>query len=635
MSEIKSMTSSRPGPTKPIRVCILGSEGAGKTCFLAGLAIVGEPNGSSSLTVTPKDSTTAATLGELSQTLRRGEWPPATNMTTVLTIRIAIDSDVIELVLVDYPGEDFREALRTLRHDQIEALKRHLDEADAILLLFDPKSDLLHSNLTQDDLIERQMAHLQAITGIADERLQKATSPLRRHLDLGIVITKAYMVESLHSREDAKLFFRHHAPELDRRLQSHATHVDYFAVSAIGPQPLSTASASSSRSTGNPPRPFGYEELFRWVRARQRWRANQKMRFGAMVATIAVVALGLGYLVTTSYQQRQDLSILNSPHRSVMDKLEATRSISDPYVLRERSKLLEAEISRLKTEMEQATSEESLLNLKTQIGQLQEASPGVRASGLKDLHNQTVARLENLRFTQVKDAFDQKKQNVDGLATRYLTDFPNGPNAQTIRSILQQIRASEEYNARKQIKAIRISDIPTLRTKCERILEYLEKYKPDPKDDEAVRMRRAAELGNRFTIQNAYTVSLKRSGGFRDSRYQGVRLIVRDKQLEEHLSAGASRDVTWEKPPLILQWQAGESIKIVLRDLEYVDEDVAWSEDRSPLAFRLLGRRQILDQFAGNWKDRCDEAYIEFTIDEIPTSDWDMIAEYLEPGEAW
>ena len=64
-----------------IRVCLLGSEGSGKTCFLAGLAILGEPNRASPLTVTPTDQVTASYLDELANTLRRQEWPPPTNMT--------------------------------------------------------------------------------------------------------------------------------------------------------------------------------------------------------------------------------------------------------------------------------------------------------------------------------------------------------------------------------------------------------------------------------------------------------------------------------------------------------------------------------------------------------------------------
>ena len=44
------------GRRSAVRVCLLGSEGSGKTCFLAGLAILAEPNRHTRITVSPTDT---------------------------------------------------------------------------------------------------------------------------------------------------------------------------------------------------------------------------------------------------------------------------------------------------------------------------------------------------------------------------------------------------------------------------------------------------------------------------------------------------------------------------------------------------------------------------------------------------
>src|SRR5271157_5039567 len=104
-----------PNGRRVTRVCLLGSEGSGKTCFLAGLAVLGEPNRHTRVTVKPTDSVTVDYLDELSRTLRCQQWPPPTSMTTILNMTIGLRGKLIDVLIVDYPGEDFRTELRRLK----------------------------------------------------------------------------------------------------------------------------------------------------------------------------------------------------------------------------------------------------------------------------------------------------------------------------------------------------------------------------------------------------------------------------------------------------------------------------------------------------------------------------------------
>jgi len=119
MSADSGITCDAP-PRKPIlRICLLGSEGSGKTCFLAGLAVLKEANRRTRVTVSPTDTVTVEYLDALARTLHCGQWPPPTNMTTLLKLRLGVDGKAIEAVMIDYPGEDFRNELRKLKTDDI------------------------------------------------------------------------------------------------------------------------------------------------------------------------------------------------------------------------------------------------------------------------------------------------------------------------------------------------------------------------------------------------------------------------------------------------------------------------------------------------------------------------------------
>lgn len=635
MSEVAITNSSSASRHSPIRVCILGSEGAGKTCFLAGLAILGEPNSPSSITATPRDSVTASTLTDLATALRRRQWPPATNMTTFLTIRVEIDAAVFEIFLIDYPGEDFRAALRTLRHDQIRDLKTHLDESDAILLLFDPHSDLFQYPETKEILIERQMAHLQAITSVSDERVQRKLSNDPHLPDLGIVLTKADLIPGLRTTTDARTLFQQHAGALDRKLRGVAKQVNYFALSSIGETQNSPTPNGSAPYTESSPQPFGYEELFRWILARHKWRANRMKRLvSGVLATVGLV-LGALYYAYTFQQQQHFLGFLNNPHLSIAEKLQETRDSQFSIVLQQRSTLLAEELSRLEQDLQTATTEETVKTLEAQINSLRDAEPGALVAELDKLQRLASQNREKLLFTQISESNRQKNPAFESQAIRYQNEFPAGINAEAVRELLGTSRTTKLQLDRQKIRLLPVDSTASLQTKCKRIHEFLENHASNLEKSEVRSIRRALELGNRFCEINTYTITLKRSGKFVSPRWQAVWLYVRGAVFETHDSPSSSKDVTWKSNSQPLQWKSGDSIKLLLRDLDYGDEDVAWLEDRGPLALRLLGTRQNLSPILPHWREYCEEAFIEYNIEELAKDDWNLISTYLSPGEGW
>jgi hypothetical protein len=192
-----------------------------------------------------------------------------------------------------------------------------------------------------------------------------------------------------------------------------------------------------------------------------------------------------------------------------------------------------------------------------------------------------------------------------------------------------------QETARQRIKAIPVHDPPSLLGKSQRIFEFLDEFRDALTAEEARQMTRAAELGIQFAERQTYTVTLKRSGEFLKPRSQGVWLLVRDGLIKEYDSPGASKSVTWTRNELKIEWTSGDSVKIVLRDRGYGDEDVAWMSSRGPIALQLLGQKQVLTSFAEDWEEHCSQAFVEFSIEGITDEDWAAVRAYLTPGEVW
>lgn len=618
-----------------IRVCLLGSEGSGKTCFLAGLAILGEPNRVSPMTVTPIDQVTASYLDELANTLRRQEWPPPTNMTNVLTIRVGIDSSIIEIVVVDYPGEDFRAALRTLQYEQIQTLYEHYAQSEAILLLFDLQSDIPESGTVSEKQIERQMAHLQAIADIWAERSTKKAGETYSQVDVGIVLTKSDTVPSLLTPSQAKSYFRKYAEGLDHKIRQNANEVKYFALSTIGWDRDSVNQNNEHDIPGQKIQPFGYDQLFQWVRRRHSHRKYRRLRLTLTAFTVMLAALCAGYIGFYMYAGKQIDAILDSPNLSTFDKLQRTALTSNEDVLQRRAEMLREELAKLSGDLKAADSESSISLIVSALRQYREAHPGALSSEIDDLLQEADDRKQDILYQLVMDSYNKKNNDFKEHAEEFLGEYPTSSRCDKVRELLGGYRTQQQQAARKRIKAIAVHDQSSLSSKSKRITEFLTKYGKDLTEEESPLMKRAAELGRQFSERHTYSLTLKRSGGFLKPRAQGVWLVVDGKIIDQRDSSGASKSVTWPQDVLKIQWQSGEPIKIILRDRELMDEDVAWMEDRGMVALRLLGSRQVLTQFAPGWKEECDEAFVEYQVTGINEDDWKAVEAYLTPGGAW
>jgi hypothetical protein len=297
--------------------------------------------------------------------------------------------------------------------------------------------------------------------------------------------------------------------------------------------------------------------------------------------------------------------------------------------------LLKQELAAFDERLTEAKTGAAVSAIIEELQQYRDARPGARDAELQELLKRAEDRKEEIAFQRIQDAFQQNQDDFVDQANTFLGDYSSSGRCEQVRHWLSLHKTMRQEKARQRIKAMVVHDPASLAGKSQRIFEFLDEFQDALTAEERKRMQRAAELGRQFSERHAYTLTLKRSGGFHKPRSQGVWLFLRDQLVKTYDSPGASKSVTWNPNELKIEWTSGDSVKIVLRDRGFGDEDVAWMTSRGPIALSLLGKKQVLTRFASGWEDDCSQAFIEFSVEGITEEDWATIDAYLTPGDVW
>jgi len=120
------------------RILLLGRRTAGKTVFLARLYEEAW-RGEGGLRMRARDGAMHQRCMEIVEQLRQGQWPEATAGSMTSEVEVVWQGKAMTMVMLDYPGEVFRQAFVEGGHgDQVASLVEHVDRAAAVLLLIDP-----------------------------------------------------------------------------------------------------------------------------------------------------------------------------------------------------------------------------------------------------------------------------------------------------------------------------------------------------------------------------------------------------------------------------------------------------------------------------------------------------------------
>ena len=117
--------------------------------------------------------------------------------TRTLEFTVVLDGRALDLVVVDYPGEDFVEGLRQLRADGgNELLYDHYHRCDFLLLLFDPDVDVAPGDgpaaQAREERLQRLDALLSAVQHVWLGRTGIPNEPAHpRRPSVAVVLTKS------------------------------------------------------------------------------------------------------------------------------------------------------------------------------------------------------------------------------------------------------------------------------------------------------------------------------------------------------------------------------------------------------------------------------------------------------------
>ena len=562
-------------------------------------------------------------------------------MTTILKMKIGLDGTAIDVLLVDYPGEDFRNELRKLKREQVKELYEHYAESEATLLLFDPDRDVraVQDPVHRELQIQRQTAHLNAIANEWAERSGQPAAQQPKSVDVAIIVTKSDKEAGLTSCAAARRFFRQYAAPLDAKIRRQAHAVQYFPLSAIGHAASVERDGHTDLVPGKDLAPTGYEEIMAWVLQQRRWRRQRPwVRRGLATAAVVLLA-GLAFFAWSTIVRSGEMAILDNPGLSRVERLERTQRCSDSVVLQRRGVVFTEELDALAKNLDAAANEPSVEEVAVKAARLAALQPGAMQARVDTLARDCAQKKEDIALKKVADAFDGRAADFREVSGRFLREYPASPQCDKVRDMIVKFRSGEEKNDRQRIKQVRVSSAASLAEKGKCIAEFITKHQAATSADELKRMRRAAELARRFSELNTYTIRLRQTGGLTAAYYQGVVLYVDEKEVKEYRSRGKSTEVNWEDGEIHVQWVAGQPVRVVWRKLwsggSWGNADIATLRDDGPVALRILGEQQSFTQIERGWENHCNNAFVHFEVDGITEDDWKSLGLYLFPGDGW
>lgn len=246
------------------KIAIVGVEGSGKSTLMAVLGERFVKPDEHGLALDPADQGTMSTVSSLIAQLRRGRWPSATERSTVNELRWGLlrrigeeSQELCELSFLDYAGEVYRLAYGSHGEEetapyerQIAALRRHVEEADGLVVLVN-LSDVINGDLA-DPRVQEMVFQTGNII-----KLAKADAARKREVALVFSQADKYR-EVIEAAGGLEAIYAKYLPHIETRYPK----LKLFSVAAVD----RTAVDESGQEI--PAKDFGSQglvELLRWV----------------------------------------------------------------------------------------------------------------------------------------------------------------------------------------------------------------------------------------------------------------------------------------------------------------------------------------------------------------------------------
>ena len=652
-------------PTPHYNITLIGTEGTGKTCFLAGLAVLGlNPANSTPLQIIPPDEKTKKYLNNLRDTLQNGSWVPPTNISTLLGFDLFLKrtKTTMRLQMLDYSGEGFRKAFNESTPESAQEFSEHIAKSEIALLLLDAR-DLLTINEKnyRHSLNEKLQSQLAAVW----EKTGKET-------DLAVLVTKSDTIPELkkaaakrdHGAAATRRFVKKYLGDFTETLRSAAKiqgikfkkipkidnrKIIFYPVSAVG-----ETDPATGRPVKNNVKPYGYETVFQWIAARQKRHAWRKVLF-ASVCVIVLLGIACFFwgssIVATWEQERKFYDMINTPHLSVVEKLERINEfvIETERMRGCREQLIYEKLDELKERTGKASDNQMLEEIRSELVRLEELGAGGLENELRLRKEEVDHALVRYYSERVKVAFKSKPLDFERYAVDFLARYPNGPEAEEIKKMLDQAGLDKMKTAKSLLRDIAVRSPSQLQSKMERLGSFLREFENRLAPDERREMREAIDLAKKFLEGAEYTITVKRYGGFAYADYLKLNMMVGKTVHELHRSKEKVKDAH-PGEVFSFRWKSGEEILMEIQapggTITYGNYTRAASDKSSDVdALALLnGKKTLTPAIPQNgsywdWSLPSRKApggyYVICGIQNVSPEQWKAFEKYIKPGDAW
>lgn len=629
-------------------IVVLGSEQAGKTCFLAGLGILGEADRESGITVSCREESRGY-LTELTQALRNQAWPSATakGLHHRFTGSIRYRGRDLSVTLLDYSGERFREHFSG-GDGMSPEVKEALDQADYLLVALDPQVELADDVATGNAGFDRNRYHERLDSLIEAVNQQRSDRNDERPLRVGALITKADLLpEPLDTPKRAESYVRRVQPVLLERLSGMARGVRVFAVSAVGQ--IVEADDGTGRCIPAPElEPWGYDHILNWVIGDiRRRRAGQV----AVAAVLVVAAAGLvvggikGWRIYADAQARTQLAAMErrgvGPEQ-VLEMEETARSLTEPAYRQKVDEAIERAQSVLANKQ---STPRDLEEVELLLRGYQNTGRDYRLADLNgvcgDLRSsreeQDFSLLEQMRTNSSSEEFRNQ-------AMQFLSDYPSSEKRRDVEGWLDDVHRTEMVKAIDGILRTQAIDRKGVESRLAMMREFLADY-PNVEDHQGI--DEAISVAGRLLAPKdprGFGLTLGRLGTLEDGEEAHLRLqLLVDKKevIKVPQTKSARKDWSFEgAKEHKLPWECGQEIRVEL----WVDPGWFWSERMvasatlsGPFSVAMLDSELKLngrhDDYYGNFLS--GGPVLKAEVAEVEQGDRELLVKWVAPGTGW
>lgn len=634
-----------------LKVCLIGSQGSGKTCFLGGLAlhtevtrqyrfdVIGLPDADEGDT-----NASQAFLNEIGTTLRSRNWPLGTVRVSMLRYELRYAGFISELTVVDYPGEEMRTAMHSLAPNSIAKFAETLREATHLLVLMDPLVDL-RINADREGLDVEQERQL-------DQRLKApinallwcfSQEPEERPPHICLVITKADQIEGMLDPRRGEWLRSKVLMKLKDRLEGLAQdEIGVFAISSVGAVTVvESVDEDGQLSPHTVPgdadgvmEPLGYEGLFDWIFSRQ-LREMRRRKMAVVAACTAVLLIVAAYI---GWREFSAIRALNDEHLPVIDRVTAFGRVWTTWGRTAAHRFLGAELETLTARLAKTNRFEECEPLLKDLDTLTTAADKGEREHIETLKQRVAARQRELEFQGIK-AMPVGPARENRLRL-FVSTYPGSGEAKDAKLELDRTVDARMVKQRREVAAnyplLTLYDFAAKATAMEKFVEEFGDKISDRED-----ILRAARVARRLADTNGqFQIVIRGFSGLSEPRYHYLKIAIGKDGNPIHFKENHKAKETTEETERTIKWKPGDAVRVEVH-VDVARFGFTWaipaaSQVEGPLSIALLGQSQItLEETSDINRVSLVSRQARISIRGFDAGDWKLARQYIHPGDSW